>query len=430
MPYERKTIDIFISDEMKNILKSIESDSLVAQLLLKKRHQKSELVDNPVNYISVSSQDKNKISYLNQDRIDILVKENINESDYWHTSKRYHVKPGSFISKIFKDITPKEVEKFSNLFKSESNKVEFTLKVVSGLDIKKYYHYDSYQSDRGTLGGSCMKHNSSQQLLDIYTENDNISMLVMLNSDGLLMGRALLWDFESYKIMDRVYTINDERLQWNFKKWATENNYLYKSEQNWYNTLLFENTNTPKKELFLKIDLKNKDFSKYPYMDTFKFIDSSNILYNHIPSDDIKTLCSTDGSKYEHDYLKFDFVNRIFRHRGECVYVSYMESYTHEGNTRWSSVNDQYILETDSIWDDEINDHIFKPEMNDRNNLDKIEEKRKSIKKPKKSKKSKLDKEVFDYFRNSIISSFDIPNHYFQYIQEQNTDSIEIVDEQ
>jgi len=427
MTYERKTFDICISNEMKNILKSIESESLVAQLLLKKRHKRSELVDNPVNFISISSEDKNKISYLSQDRIKNLIDEDAFDETFWNTPKRYQAKPGSFISKVFKDIPSKEVEKFSNLFKSESNKVDFTFKVVSGLDIKKYYHYSSYQSDKGTLGGSCMKHNCSQGLFDIYIENDdNVSMLVMLDIDGLLMGRALLWNFESYKIMDRIYTTNDDNLQWYFKKWATENNYLYKSEQNWYNTLFFENINTSKKEIFLKIDLKNKDFSKYPYMDTFKFIDSDNILYNHIPSDDIKTLCSTDGSKHEHDYLKFDFVDRIFRYRGECFHLSYMDSYTHERNITWSSVNNRYILNTDSIWDDEISDYIFKPEMNERNNLEKIEEMRKRI---KKSKKSKLGKEVLDHFRNSIISTLEIPNHYFQYIQE-NTEEIEIIDEQ
>ena len=62
--YQRKTIDLLISDELKNLLKEIESDSVVAKLLLKKRHSKEDLVESPVNYISISHDDKSKISYL------------------------------------------------------------------------------------------------------------------------------------------------------------------------------------------------------------------------------------------------------------------------------------------------------------------------------------------------------------------------------
>ena len=109
--YERKTIDVLISDDLRNILREIESDSIVASLLLRKRHAKEDLVDSPVNYISISSQDKSKISYLTTDRM-----EKLDTDTYWTSSRRYHVKPGSFIGKLFNDIPAKEVEKFSNLF--------------------------------------------------------------------------------------------------------------------------------------------------------------------------------------------------------------------------------------------------------------------------------------------------------------------------
>lgn len=374
MIYERKTVDILISNDFRTLLESIQSESIVAKLLLKKRHQKSDLVENPVNYISISSDDKNKISYLSKDREDNLLKEGMSTEDLWITSRRYHVKPGSFVSKIFKNIPNKEIEKFSSLFKSESNKIDFRFDVVSGLDIKSYYHYESYKSSTGTLGSSCMKHESSQELLDIYTENkENISMLVMLDDKNLLLGRALLWNFDSYKIMDRIYTINDELLQWYFKKWATKNEYLYKSEQNWYNTLFFENLNSSKKEIFLKIDLKTKKLNRYPYMDTFKFMDKENILYNYLPSDvEVKILCATDGSLYDQDYLRFDFIDRIFRYRGECIYLDYMGSFTHEKNAKWSDINNQYILDSHSFYDTEIADYIFASELDNLNNKDRI----------------------------------------------------------
>ena len=112
MPYERKTVDIYISNNLKKVLQEIEHDSLVAQLLLKKRHDKVDVAEDFVNYISLSSQDKRRISYLTTDRI-----ESLSEGEYWSSSRRYHAKPGSFITKIFKNIPSKEVEKFSNLFR-------------------------------------------------------------------------------------------------------------------------------------------------------------------------------------------------------------------------------------------------------------------------------------------------------------------------
>lgn len=378
MPYTRKTVDILISDELRKVLKVIETQSLVAHLLLRKRHRLEDVVDNPINYISISKTDKNKISYLSKDRISSLEEDGYSQYEYWESSKRYQAKPGAFVAKIFKNIPPKEVENFSNLFKAESNKVEFKFEVVKGSSIKDYYYWESYESDRGSLGISCMKHESCQKYFDVYVENvENVSMLVMLNSEGNLKGRALLWKIGSYKIMDRIYTTDDEKLHLHFKKWATENGYLYKSEQNWYNTLFFGNMNTDYKEIKLEINLPNKNFRYYPYLDTFKFIDNEGVLYNYIPSGvDIRTLCSTDGSKHDSDYLRFDSIDKVFRYRGESMYIDHLGIYTSERNVVWSEINNQYILKTDSFYDEDLSDYIFKKELDDKNDQLKIDERK------------------------------------------------------
>lgn len=382
MPYQRKTVDLFVSEELKSLLSSIKDDSVVAKMLLKSRQNKSDVVDSFVNYISISTQDRGKISYLTQDRIS-----SVDESEYWSSSRRYQAKPGAFISKIFKNITPKEVENFSNLFRSMSLKAKFTFSVVKGDDIKKYYHWESYSKDKGTLGVSCMKHDNCQKLLNIYSDSDQVSMLVMLDDENKLMGRALLWDLSPNKIMDRIYTIDDESLRFHFKKWATDNNYWYKSEQNWYNTLQFEQLGKEKVEL--EIEAKMDKFRYYPYMDTFKFVDiETNSVFNYIPkeSDNIRTLVACDGSKYDGDYLRFDSINRIFRYRGETVYIPYLDIYTHENNTRWSRLNDHYILLDDCKYSDDLDDYIF---------ID--ESKNKEISKKKKKKKSLTSRLELDY---------------------------------
>ena len=400
MAYERKTVDIFVSDEMRSLLSEIEHDSLVAHLLLRKRHSKEELVDDCVNYISISQSDSTKISYLTPERI-----EKIDEQEYWTSSRRFQAKPGSFVSKIFKNISSKEVEKFSNLYKTFTKKSKFTLRVVSGQEIKKFYHYDSYKSGSGTLGASCMKHDSSQKLLDVYSENpDKVSMLVMTDECDMLMGRAILWDFNSYKLMDRIYTICDEDFSFWFKKWATENGYLYKSEQNWYNTLQFEKIGDKKQELRVKISLDSADHRYYPYMDTFKFIDEEFNLYNYQPEGvRFYTLCSTDGCRQNSDYLRFDGVSKVYRYSHESCYIEYLNIYTTSSNCIYSESNDCYILHKDSIYDEEARDYIFGEEYASLNNMESIEYRRKRYSERPKRKK-------LDSFINEVITRENVLN--------------------
>lgn len=381
MAYERKTYDIFISDDLKEILTEFESESVVAQLLLKRRHDKEDLVENPVNFISISRDDRTKISYLTPDRM-----QQINPSEFWTSTRRFQTKPGAFISKLFstKNISSREVEKFANLFRSQAVKPKFEFKVVSGWSIKQFYHYDSYQSDRGTLGASCMKHESCQRYLDFYVDNtDKVSMLVMIDGDGYLMGRALLWKFDSYKIMDRIYTVCDEDLSFYFKQWATQNGFLYKSEQNWYNTMQFEQVGQKRQELKLEIQFDNLNYDYFPYMDTFKFLDrKSNKLYNYqAQTPYLKTLCSSEGVYYDGDYLRFDGIDRVLRYQGDSAWVSYLNLYTHQNNVSWSDINNQYILNKDVEYCNEINEPIFNKEYDHLNDKVAIEQRKKEIEK-------------------------------------------------
>ena len=93
---------LIISDELRDFLRVIETQSLVAKLLLGRidMHKEGyEFVDHPVNYISMSHDDRTKIAYLTPDRVDILLKEGV---DLWTTRYRYKARPGSFIKKLFK----------------------------------------------------------------------------------------------------------------------------------------------------------------------------------------------------------------------------------------------------------------------------------------------------------------------------------------
>ena len=121
--YERKTSDIFISEQLRNILEIFKDKSEVAKLLLQRRLPRELLIEDHVNFIGVSSSDQTKISYLTTDRIELISKSET--EDFWSGSKRFISKPGSFIGKILKDIPSKEVENFSNLYKTFSNQIEY-----------------------------------------------------------------------------------------------------------------------------------------------------------------------------------------------------------------------------------------------------------------------------------------------------------------
>lgn len=414
---------ILVSDRLKEVLTEFENESLVARLLLGK--ETAELADDFINYIGVSEQDMTKISYLSNDRIEKINKQFSPEAGYsslmteralWASPIRFHARPGSVISKMFKNIPPKEVEKFSNLYRANVNKPKFTFKVVSGESIRRYYHYETYGGEgRGTLGNSCMKHEGCQKYLNLYTEHPSlVSMLCMFNDEGLLTGRALLWNWDSYKIMDRIYTICDEELAFYFKKWATDNGYLYKSEQNWFNTLQFESLNNKKQELKLDIKLTNIDYRYYPYVDTFKWLNmESGTIHNYIPTANdnrnVKTLAASDGGRLEWDYIILDGLDNVHRYRNECGFVEYKNLWTHQGNLNFSDINNKWILCKDAIFDEDLGDYIFNSEYDSFNDKPLIEKRRSDIKERRERRKIEdkrraIERELMAYVHNPDFS--------------------------
>jgi len=399
MPYVRKTSDIHISDEMNKVLRQMEDNSEVARLLLRQRHPVETLIEDHVDYISISKSDKTKVSYLPKDRMD-----KVEDGEYWHTSKRFNVKPGAFVSKVFVNISEKEVEKFATLFKNIQNTPDFTFKVVDGQDILKYYHYESYADQSSSLGASCMKHVGCQDFLNIYVDNpDKIKMLIMLNRDNYLIGRALLWSVPM--VMDRIYTINDDEYSYHFKKWADDNGYMYKREQKWNNTLFFESKGKATM-IEMSVSLNSVYYRRYPYFDTFKFISIDNkTLYNYIPSDiSVRTLSTPDGSSQPADFLVRDGKTNLFHHFHDTIFVDHVGYRTIPNNTYYSDVNNQNIMKEDAKFDEDLNDYIFIDDS--KNNQERIKERMDYLRK-RQEEREKREKTAQSTKKNSIHSIFD-----------------------
>jgi hypothetical protein len=363
MPYERKTVDINSSESFRNYLSRFKKTSEIADILHKERIDKDIVLENHIDYISISEGDPTKISYLTKERIELIKSRN---ECLWTSSKRFHCKPGAFVSKILKDISSKSIESFSNQYKSLATQQEFKFEIVDGAKIKDFYYQESYVSQKGSIGASCMKYEKCKKYFNIYSENpDVVKMLIMKNENDLILGRSLVWNFTwegvDYKIMDRIYTTKDEELSIFFKNWASDNGYLYKKHQNWSNTLQFEGSES---EVRVGIKLKNFTFDYYPYLDTFKWVDfEKGILYNYLPNyfkrenKYHRLSCGPEGYTEWADYLSFDEIDRNWGYKGDIINVDGIM--TSIGNCVYSETFDKYILKKDSIWSAELRDYIY-----------------------------------------------------------------------
>jgi len=225
-----------------------------------------------------------------------------------------------------------------------------------------------------------------------------------------IVGRALLWNFDSYKLMDRIYTINDEKYQFYFKQWATKSGYLFKTQQNWFNTKFFEKLGDKQQKLELSLILKNKSFDYVPYMDTFKFMDYEGVLYNYQPEGkNFYTLTDTGGRKNGYDHLVTDFLDDVLRYRGDAIRLDYLgkNKWTHPDNCRYSDVMDRYILKDHCVKEPNLNDWIFNEEYSSNNDEERIRERIEWVKQREEERSQRRSsKRVSSVDRHSSIQDY------------------------
>ncbi len=430
---------IYISKELKEKLELVRNNSEIAKLLLKGDLNSETLVDDYVNYLSIDLEDPTKISYLNKERFNIIKSKG---EDVWLSSKRYNVKPGGLIGRLFKSTSNKEVENFAALMKAALNAPKFKFNIVEGEEMRKWYFYESYSElDKGSLGASCLRHSHSQGLLDFYVQNPKvIKMLLMLNTEGKLLGRAILWYLKGQPhnfIMDRIYTINSDD-EFFFKQWADSNSFIYKSKQNWNTPYIFESNGEIKKAKmsFSYDSIGLKIGSKYmPYFDTFKWIDIKNwVFFNYKPDniENVRTFVTTNGTSYPANHLALDELDEHYWQQDEIVNCEYLKLRTKNINTNWSDICHKYILVKDSVFDEELSDYIFNSEFNFLNPIEKInsiKEKRRILLEKKKLEISKLKLDsvqkmhsvIMEYYRTGEININDLTEQ----IQPHNEEPIE-----
>mgnify|MGYP003634942092 CR=1 FL=1 len=289
----------------------------------------------------------------------------INESDnsVWKKDSRQTMKFGKAIAKIFKHagtpyISDATIQDLSQAVKSKYT-FDAELKVVSGEDIRKYYHRDNYNGGQRTesLGNSCMRHDSCQEYFDIYVDNpDKVTMLIASTSNGII-GRALIWNTdEGDLVMDRIYggelTINA------MKEYAKGNGIVHKYRQNYSNTTDWVTSIGEMVNKEYNITLVNNSEFK-PYMDTFKWCNdpSENPLKINNSDNGDFSLDSTEGGPT--DMVRTE--DGDLYHEDYCSYLEYgnYDGWYHNDDTSWCNWSDMTVHSDDVVMT-QCGDYVWK----------------------------------------------------------------------
>lgn len=223
------------------------------------------------------------------------------------TKSRNPMKIGRFINKILPKYSTKEIEDYTNKFKSYQKGENIRFVIVEGDDISKFYNYENYALDKHTLSSSCMKSVNSSYF-EIYVKNPEVCKMLVLFDNFISMdkivGRALLWkpfenseDFEFEYFMDRQYAASDSYIDLmrsfaDKKGWSIKLRNSYDSEKG----VIFGDF---KGGLDMSVQLNNIIYSNFPYVDTFKIINPDTKVLINQSSDDAEdgmwSLTSTQG---------------------------------------------------------------------------------------------------------------------------------------
>lgn len=307
-----------------------------------------------------------KVPFSENHMLRFMTNENgITTSYYNYKHERGYMNPGKALKQL-PWLTPQDdstIERMVNDIKAQLDP-DVNFKIVSGDEIKYWYLGDRYAEKSGSLSSSCMRYTRCQEYLGIYTENP-IEMLIATDNSGELRGRALLWPKSMWNknywddvpyIMDRIY--GNDHIITKFKKYAQENNWVYKNRQTFSETQTWRVPGSYEvEEKRCRMNLKNSSFDEYPYMDTFNRLDEyDDCLKNHGSGTILDSTegyyrdepcCNSCGNVYNEDdsHLIDDE-----HYCDECaVYSEYSDISILRDECRYSEVLGSYIHDDDAV---------------------------------------------------------------------------------
>ena len=370
----KKEMRLYYSDEFRKLLDKVSKNNKYAKFLLS-AEDSNQITD---IYTLVDITDKNDtISFIQVNRIlrtnpdtktypndDVyFLQRNITNdksNEFWNKG-RTEISIGRWLRRIVTEvykssITDADIETFVNQYKAAIDGDDLNnFELVSGEDIKKWYHENNYLESRGQLGNSCMRYNSCQSFLDIYVKSPEVCQLLILKSEDnkdKITGRALIWKLTNGSYyMDRIYTINDsDKLLFHdfFEKWMIKNSYSVSDEN-------------------LEVKLGDHTYSKYPYMDTFivynpttKILSEDEDLW---PGQGYIKLQDTQGGFEREDGIWSEWYSEHIS-REDSIWCANINSYVYTEDATYLDYKDEWVYPDDSIvWSDFHGEYYYKDDV-------------------------------------------------------------------
>lgn len=331
----------FLSSKIIEVLEKFPKDDKIAQFILSLENNKEALQH---LYLNIEGE-PGMVSFLPSNR-----EKNVENEEYWKNRYRQTTSIGKLVRALmqkegqaFADV---EIERFGNTFKSIQLEVTVfkNFKLVQGQDIRKWYNYSTYQTtgfEESPLNKSCMKHDKCDPYFTVYTDNPNVSLLILLNDEGKLMGRAIVWngvemeDGKKITFMDRIYYNSEAEVEL-FKTFAKRKNWWFKVVQSHRDSTISNGTISYSD--MLKFELPNVGWSRIskPYLDTLKYFNnttgsSSNGFKNsdyRLLEPGEKVIITDEVSKYGwEDMVKFIGKTFTIRDSNETLFRGTMRGY-------------------------------------------------------------------------------------------------------
>lgn len=216
-----------------------------------------------IDFIDIDN-NNSYITYLPREKVKKLKE---NESP-WESRMREKMTIGKFLKKLNPFTIPTDLEKKANIYKAMYNHfISDTSKfiIVEGDNIVNWYQERKYKEGQGKLNKSCMRNHRDK--LNLYTDTKRVSMLILIDEEKRLLGRALVWNvtYPDITYMDRVYTVYPE----------DENRFYNYAKENGWRTY----DNNKDDLMIIKFNYHIGDEYENPYMDTFKYFIENNGTY-------------------------------------------------------------------------------------------------------------------------------------------------------
>lgn len=312
----------------------------------------------------------------------------------WDSKSRLELRLSRLVNKIIEDdrFSTRDKENFVNEMRAaiESSKSEF--RIVEGEEIRQFYREEAHSVQTGSLKSSCMRYDKCSEYLDIYVNNPQVcKMVILVNGEGKIDGRALLWKLHSSnpqidRFMDRIYSIDPSRIEPMFNAWARQNGYSHKQENNFRNLrgVVLPDGSVVRADMTVKCE---GTYKKFPYIDTFRIYDpKTGILEN---SDDEKDpgnagkylLASTDGTYKIIEKGVYSAWEDIIIPEAEAVWSEVVQSWIQRRNVaevnigenqgiyprghqevRWDDYYDRWLHVDDAICSHNDNRCYYRPE--------------------------------------------------------------------